>query len=113
MLKNKDLFKLAAVEEDTSAANLLRLLDKGYTTAKLIYGKGDCYICAKNHGMTRTITELLESSFYNAPIYEWTHVGCRCELEITGPGLDPISITAKTPIFTEEDLAELIGEEEI
>ena len=100
-----------AVEQDTSYAELLRLMYEGYTTVKwnLAMGEEACALCKEiaaripngvslphflGYEVVRNDSVLDENGkptieyqkkvtiYKDAPIYNWSHVGCKCYLTV-------------------------------
>lgn len=78
-----------AAPQDGSRPELERLRDEGYTT--VTWRKNDTaedVPCVDLDGKQWPINEFIEGLLHDAPIFEKSHVGCRCSLVVSGPNLD-------------------------
>lgn len=87
--------------QDDSATALHSALRAGYTHAQWITNPEHDYEdypncgCPEMNGQILTIEEMVTGLNYNAPMFEKTHVGCKCELRIYNlerPELEPYII---------------------
>ena len=69
---------------------LRRLLSEGYDTAIFEATSGKCALCRSLDGREKTLEDLISDTEYDAPIYSWSHVNCRCTIRVTGSGLEDV-----------------------
>ena len=76
--------------QDDSSPKLRSALRNGYTQARWIlnpdyHAEKDDGICEALANNVFSIEELLTGLNYDAPIFETSHVGCLCSLEVSNP----------------------------
>jgi len=81
-----------AVNTEVSLFDLQMLLDQGYTTTRWIASFDPCEICQAMAGQEWNLREVIDSTQYFAPLFCRSHPNCRCEFEVTGPGLPPVRV---------------------
>ena len=62
--------------------------DMGYTFVKWIANPGACHICRDLDGQTWDLTEFIDTTDYDAPMFSRSHVNCLCSIICSGPGLE-------------------------
>jgi len=87
--------RLLGAPQDQSLPILQDLLGQGYDTVtwRTNIGATDAP-CIARSGDTWPLAEFLSGLRYAAPIFEKTHVGCKCAVEVTGPGKTTAVLTA-------------------
>lgn len=73
---------------DMSMATLEMLENEGYTT--VVWQSSDSSIdneCMLLDNEEWLIADFINATSYNAPIFSKSHVGCKCRLIVSGPGL--------------------------
>jgi hypothetical protein len=91
--KKASLSKWAA-DIDMSRSTLEDLMEQGYNLVTWRTSPGACNKCRKLNNKKWYAKDFILQLLHDAPIYERSHVNCRCELLVTGPKLPPISIDA-------------------
>jgi hypothetical protein len=95
-IDQKTFMDVIAAPQDISTSVLQELLDAGYdmTTWHTSSAAVDAPCISKNGDM-EPLADFLANLQHNAPIYEKTHVGCKCTVTVTGPGdLPPVEVGA-------------------
>jgi hypothetical protein len=87
--------RVLGAPKDVSLPILQALLADGYTTTRWRTSAGatDSPCIAKNND-EEPLDEFISGLMHEAPIYEKTHVGCKCGVEVTGPDLPTRFVTA-------------------
>jgi len=87
--------KVLGAPKDVSLPILQDLLNQGYdnTRWRTNAGATDGACIAKN-GDEMPLADFISGLMHEAPIFEKTHVGCHCGVEVTGPDLPMVFVTA-------------------
>lgn len=88
--------RVTGAPKDVSLPILQDLLSQGYDTAgpwRTSAGATDAPCIAKN-GDTVPLADFIANLMHEAPFFEKTHVGCKCGVEVTGPDLPMVYVTA-------------------
>jgi hypothetical protein len=87
--------RLLAAPQDVSLPILRKLLRKGYdlVTWRSNPGATDD-VCIGRDGDEWTLGAFVSGLRHRAPIFERTHVGCNCKVEVSGPSLPSVIIDA-------------------
>ena len=72
--------KIEAVNTDMSLQTLQELLDNGFDEVKWVGNEDECQQCQYLNGTKWTLEEFLSNLRHEAPIFEKSHVNCRCYL---------------------------------
>lgn len=89
-----------AVDIDISLGPLRDLGEQGYDILVFRPNPDACEICVALDGDRKSLSEWLDSLIHSAPIYEWSHVGCRCSLGVSGTDLPDVEINRLGEIET-------------
>jgi len=91
MSLNNWMKKEAAAPVENTMQELRALLEEGYTTVIYHADTDACQDC-KNFDLEEIpLEEVIDGGAeYNAPIYALVHIGDTCQIEVTGPGLEPV-----------------------
>jgi hypothetical protein len=96
-MESHDQFKnrVLGAPKDVSLPILEGLLGQGYdnTRWRTSAGATDGPCLAKN-GDEEPLSDFVSGLMYDAPFFEKTHVGCKCGVEVTGPALPDVFVTA-------------------
>jgi len=87
--------KIMAAPKDVSLPILQEMMNEGYTDTlwRTSAGATDAPCIAKN-GDQEALDDFISGLMYEAPIFEKTHVGCQCGVEVIGDGLETRFVTA-------------------
>lgn len=87
--------RVLGAPKDVSLPILQDLLGQGYdtTTWQTNAGATDAPCISKN-GDVQPLADFVANLFHEAPFFEKTHVGCKCGVKVTGPGLPDVFVTA-------------------
>ena len=87
--------KILAAPKDVSLPILLEMQAEKYTDTlwRTSAGATDAPCIAKN-GDQEALDAFVSGLMYEAPIFEKTHVGCQCGVEVIGEGLPTRFVTA-------------------
>jgi hypothetical protein len=87
--------RVLGAPKDVSLPILEGLLAEGYdqTRWRTSAGATDSPCLVKN-GDVQDLPSFVQGLMYEAPIFEKTHVGCKCGVEVTGPELPDVFVTA-------------------
>jgi len=86
---------ISAAPQDVSLPIFRSLKAKGYRATRWHTNAGATDVpCLSKDGDEQDLNGFLFGLQHAAPIYEKTHVGCRCVVEVTGQGLPPIMVGA-------------------
>lgn len=96
------LNSISAAPQDVSLPVLQDLLGKGYdTTVWQTYPASTDPICVAKNGDRVPLADFISGLQHNAPFYEGSstgahgaHVGCRCSVLVSGPGLEDVQVNA-------------------
>ncbi len=81
--------------QDVSLPILNDLLKKGYTTVTWHSNPGTTHAeCLAKDGDSWPLKVFVSGLHHQAPVFEKTHVGCKCSIEVSGPGKPPVVLTA-------------------
>jgi len=89
------LAHLHGAPQDVCLPILEDLLNRGYdmthweTNAAATDGP-----CLVKDGDLEGLSEFLARATHSAPIFSSTHVGCKCRIKVTGPGLSDVWVSA-------------------
>jgi hypothetical protein len=87
--------ELMAAAQDVSLPIFQDLLRKGYTDTKWQTNAGATDVeCISKDLDALPLKDFLYGLAHNAPIYEKTHIGCRCSVLVTGAGKPDVIVTA-------------------
>lgn len=89
--RTTELFK-TAVPIDDSLRVLRELLQKGYDEVVWINSEGPCPKCVPLHHKQWYIKDFIAGLHHEAPIFEHSHPGCRCQLVARGPNLPDVVV---------------------
>ena len=53
-----------------------------------------CPVCMALDGTRWSLEDFISNLNYEAPTFEKSHPNCVCEIEVTGPGLEPVTVYA-------------------
>ena len=81
---NDKLFKVAA-QQDNSLGQLTDLMNQGFTTCVWQKSWAPCPKCVGLHGSTYNIQYFISGLAHGAPIFEKSHVNCRCVILVQNP----------------------------
>jgi hypothetical protein len=87
--------RVMGAPKDVSLPILQELLSQGYdnTAWRTNAGAVDAP-CISRNGDQQPLADFISNLQYEAPIFEKTHVGCGCGVEVTGPDLPMVYVTA-------------------
>lgn len=83
--RTKMVLEKVAAPQDSSIARLQELLAAGSTDAVWNKNYAACPNCVGLHGMTWPLQTFIMGLMHNAPIFEKSHVGCRCSVIVQNP----------------------------
>jgi hypothetical protein len=87
--------RLLGAPKDVSRPVLDELLGQGYDDAEWVTDAGAVDApCIQRNGDHMPLADFIAGLMHDAPFYEKTHVGCKCGIKVTGPGLPEVFITA-------------------
>ena len=86
---------LRGAPQDVSLPILEDLLSQGYadTDWETNTAAQDAPCIAKD-GDKQPLADFISGLQHAAPVFEKTHVGCKCTIKVTGPGLPEVRVTA-------------------
>jgi hypothetical protein len=96
MLSHSQFAKsITAAPQDVSLPVFQELLGQGYDSVLWRTNPGATDgPCLVRNGDTFPLADFISGLQYAAPIYEKTHVGCKCQMVVSGPGLPEVIVTA-------------------
>jgi hypothetical protein len=84
---------ISAAPQDVSLPVLEELLGEGYDSVLWHTSPGATDgPCISMNDERFPLPEFIANLQHAAPIFEKTHVGCRCSLTISGPGLEDVAV---------------------
>jgi len=75
--------KILGANQDESLSFLQELLDQGFDKAEWVWDQEDYDICYELDGNVYDLFEFIDGLMYEAPIFELSHVNCKCKLKVT------------------------------
>lgn len=86
---------LAGAPQDVSLPILEDLLGQGYDNTRWVTNAGATDgPCLVKDGDTQDLTSFVSGLLHAAPIFEKTHVGCKCHVIVSGPNLPDVEVSA-------------------
>lgn len=87
--------RVLGAPKDVSLPILNDLLGQGYTDTRWrTSASATDAPCISKNGDTQDLGSFVSGLLYEAPIFEKTHVGCKCGVQVTGPDLPEVFVTA-------------------
>ena len=87
--------RVLGAPKDVSRPILDELLGQGYVETRWRTSAGAVDVpCLSKNNDTEPLDAFLSGLMHDAPIFEKTHVGCHCGVEVTGPDLPTVFVTA-------------------
>ena len=87
--------RVLGAPQDISLPILEQLLQEGYDAVKWHVNPGATDVpCVSMENKDFPLADFIANLAHAAPIFEKTHVGCKCSVEVTGPGKSPVHVTA-------------------
>lgn len=103
--------KLLAAPQDVSLPILRSLFAKGYRKTKWRTNAGATDApCISKDGDEQGLSSFISGLQHAAPIYEKTHVGCRCVIEVSGPNKPQVVVSAFGLVNSEPEVEEPVEE---
>ncbi len=86
---------ITATAQDISLPIFRSLKSKGYNSTRWHTNAGATDVpCLSKDGDVQDLNSFLFGLQHAAPIYEKTHVGCKCTIEVTAPGKPTVMVNA-------------------
>jgi len=78
--------------KDKSLEYLQELLDQGFKYVKWISSDEPCEICQSLNGEEWDLEDFISNLEHEAPIFEHSHVNCRCHIEVSNDDSEIIKV---------------------
>ena len=85
MSRFSDKLEKAAAVQDESLGQLTDLQSQGYTTCVWQASWAPCNKCRTMNGQSFPIAAFVSGLTFSAPVFERSHVGCRCTILVQNP----------------------------
>ena len=72
--------EIKGANTDMSLPSLQELLNNGFDEVEWVGNESECYQCQSLEGTKWSLEEFISNLRYEAPIFEKSHVNCKCYL---------------------------------